>query len=147
VAAKAPIIISFSASTCYGWCPDFTVTVTKNGSVTYEGRAYTALMGVHQLPRDDALFSELSAIVTSDSLPWPAGDVMYSSPLCQMMMSDLPEYRLSVEGETGTRGFAYYAGCSGPHANRAREIVDRVMTTLRAHNIPTEGVRPEAPMR
>lgn len=147
VTAKPPTSIAFSASPCYGWCPDFTVTVTASGAVTFEGRRFAALSGVHQLPEDQALFTELSEIVTSEALPWPAGDVMYSSPLCQMMINDLPEYRLSVEGATGTRGFAYYSGCGGPQANRARQIVDRVMASLRAHNIPTESTGPEAPMQ
>ncbi|OAO01561.1 hypothetical protein A8B75_14385 [Sphingomonadales bacterium EhC05] len=39
--------ITLERSSCYGMCPDYTVTISGNGEVTYEGRYYTLVEGEH----------------------------------------------------------------------------------------------------
>jgi hypothetical protein len=134
--------ITFEAGPCYGFCPIFTVTVSANGAIRYQGQRFTALQGAHSLEASPALFQRLSEIAVSPSLPWPRGDVLPGRPTCGMEVSDLPSYRLAVSGAR-QRQFNYYAGCSGPEAARARRIVDAVMQALAAHGVPTEGVAPQ----
>ncbi|MFZ4120752.1 MAG: DUF6438 domain-containing protein [Caulobacterales bacterium] len=139
--------ISFSGSICYGWCPDFTATVASDGAIVFEGRNYAQLMGRHELPSDPALFAALSEIVANGA-GWPKGDILGNSPACQMMISDLPEYRVSLVRADGTRqGFAIYLGCGGPEARGASALATRVFQALTAHGVPTEGVPPRAMMQ
>lgn len=37
--------ITMSRSVCYGFCPDYTVTISGDGSVTYVGRAFVHVVG------------------------------------------------------------------------------------------------------
>lgn len=146
-AAPAPAAvqsIAFSGSTCYGWCPDFTATVASDGAIVFEGRNYAQLMGRHELPADPALFAALSEIVANGA-GFPKGDILGSSPSCQMMISDLPEYSVALVRADGTRqGFEIYLGCGGPEARSASALANRVRDALTAHGIPTEGVPPRA---
>jgi Domain of unknown function (DUF6438) len=141
-AASGPTAITFEAGPCYGFCPDFSVTVSADGAVRYEGRRFTQRQGVHMLPRNPALFQRLRDLTISPSLPWPRGNVQPGLPTCQTEVSDLPSYSLRTSGPS-PRGFEFYAGCRGPDADRARRLVDAVMAALAAHGVPTEGVRPE----
>lgn len=139
----APQAIVFSAYPCFGFCPDFTVTVSADGGVVYEGRRFVRLQGVHPLPDNPALFQALTEVLISPRLPWPRGDVEPGKGDCSPVATDLPSYALSVRFEGGpARGFSYYAGCGGAQAARARALTDRIMETLTAHGVPTEGVRP-----
>ena len=137
---EGPLSIAFSAYPCFGFCPDFTVTVSADGAVRYEGRRFTTLRGVHALPSNPALFQALSEVVMSPRLPWPRGDVQPGKGDCDPVATDLPSYALSVRSSDAARGFSFYAGCGGAQAMRARALSDAVMATLAAHGVPTEGV-------
>jgi hypothetical protein len=141
--AGAPQAIAFSAFPCFGFCPDFTVTVSADGSVLYEGRRFVRLEGVHALPDNPALFQALTEVIASPRLPWPRGNVEPGKGDCDPVATDLPSYRLSVRTEGApTRGFSFYSGCGGAQAARARALTDTIMQTLAAHGVPTEGVPP-----
>jgi hypothetical protein len=47
--------ISLERTPCFGFCPDYTVTVFGNGTVVYEGRNFVAVEGVQkgQITQDD----------------------------------------------------------------------------------------------
>ena len=131
----------FEAGPCFGWCPDFRVSVSPNGAIAYEGRRFTSLQGAHALPADPRLYRALSDLIASPRLPWPRGHVEPGLSTCPTEATDHPSYALSVEG-ANRRGFRYYSGCRGPDAERADRIVRAVMEALAAHGVPTEGVRP-----
>lgn len=140
---EGPQSISFSAYPCFGFCPDFTVTVRADGGVRYEGRRFTALVGVHDLPNNPALFQALSEVIASPQLPWPRRDVQPGKGECDPVATDLPSYEVRVRSEQGARGFNFYAGCGGTQAQRARALTDALMESLAAHGVPTQGgVRP-----
>jgi hypothetical protein len=49
------ITISLERTPCFGFCPDYTVTVFGNGTVLYEGRNFVAVEGEQrgQIPQED----------------------------------------------------------------------------------------------
>jgi hypothetical protein len=44
-AAPEPVVITLERTACYGTCPDYTLRVTGDGAVTYEGRRFVRLVG------------------------------------------------------------------------------------------------------
>jgi Domain of unknown function (DUF6438) len=44
-AAAAPVQITLKRTACFGECPDYTVTIEGDGSVTYEGRRFVRVTG------------------------------------------------------------------------------------------------------
>jgi len=67
--------------TCIG-CPNYTITLTSDGRLTYEGGEYTRVRGVHtfRIPPDVVLdmladfthpdFFELESVYPSPGVPW-----------------------------------------------------------------------------
>lgn len=49
------VAISLERTPCFGFCPDYAVTVFGNGTVVYEGRNFVAVEGVQrdQIPQED----------------------------------------------------------------------------------------------
>lgn len=49
------VTISLERTPCFGFCPDYTVTVFGNGTVVYEGRNFVSVEGEQrgQIPQDD----------------------------------------------------------------------------------------------
>lgn len=49
------IMISLERTPCFGFCPDYTVTVFGNGTVVYEGRNFVAVEGMQrgQISQED----------------------------------------------------------------------------------------------
>jgi len=48
-------VISLERTPCFGFCPDYTVTVFGNGMVVYEGRNFVAVEGAQKalIPQED----------------------------------------------------------------------------------------------
>ncbi len=133
--------LTFEGTPCNGWCPDYSVTVSANGAVQFEGRRFAALQGTHNLPRNPALFAALSQFVAAEPR-WPNQSITGDSPLCGMMISDLPEYRVRItRADASDQAFAIYLGCGGPESRRLADLASRVQDILSQHGVPTEGVR------
>ncbi|MEM2140931.1 DUF6438 domain-containing protein [Nitrososphaera sp.] len=49
------VTITLERTVCFGFCPDYIVTVHGNGTVVYEGRAFVAVEGTQtaQIPEQD----------------------------------------------------------------------------------------------
>lgn len=143
VAEPAPTVESIfvSAGVCFGFCPDFDVTVRPDGRITFVGRHFSALQGTHELPANPALFEALQRLTISPRLPWPKGDVTPGLPTCPQVATDLPSYAFRVNG-SAPRGFSYYAGCFGPEGERAGAIVQEALRVLTEFGVPTQGVEP-----
>jgi hypothetical protein len=48
-----PVLISLSRTACFGFCPDYTVTISGDGQVTYVGRNFESLGNIYRAPITD----------------------------------------------------------------------------------------------
>lgn len=130
VAPPAPaddVRISLTRTRCFGFCPDYTVTIASDGEVTYEGRGFVAVTGVQhaQIPREDV--SRLLA--RFDAIGFTSLRDEYSA-----RATDLPTYTLSLTRNGRTKSVRDYGGAMAgmPEAVRAlQDEVDRVADTAR----------------
>jgi hypothetical protein len=63
---EGPVQITLNRTPCFGFCPDYTVTISGDGEVRYEGRHFVNVVGVRTatIPRAEvaALLAQFDAV-------------------------------------------------------------------------------------
>lgn len=59
-AAQPKVEITLSRTACFGMCPEYTVAMTDDGTVTYNGRKFVRIAGVHSWKIDPAAVQALA---------------------------------------------------------------------------------------
>lgn len=124
-AEEAPASVTLTRGVCFGFCPDYTVTVTSDGEVTYVGRRFVNEVGERHatIPAAEArrLIARFDEIGFNDLRDEYRGRV-----------TDLPTYTLTLERNGHRKTVLDYAGTSAgmPQSVRAlQQEVDRVANT------------------
>ena len=122
---SGPATITLERTRCFGFCPDYTVSINQDGLVRYEGRNFVNVRGVQtrQIPVADvnALLARFDA-VNFNSLrnEYRAG------------ITDIPSYTLTLERNGVRKSVLDYGGTRVglPESVRALEDeIDRVAGT------------------
>jgi hypothetical protein len=123
--------ITLSTSACFGFCPEYDVTIDQSGSVAFDGRNNTKQEGKasKQVPAADAA-AVYDALVAADY--WSLRDSYRNdADGCRSVVTDAPTYTWTVTAEgKPSKMIADYLGCKGApglDALRAAEtlIVDK----------------------
>lgn len=124
-AEESPASVTLTRGVCFGFCPDYTVTVTSAGDVTYVGRSFVNAVGERRasIPAADArrLIARFDEIGFNDLQDEYRGHV-----------TDLPTYTLTLERNGRRKRVLDYAGTSVGMPQAVRELeqeVDRVANT------------------
>ena len=119
--------ITLTRSVCFGFCPDYTVTITGAGDVTYSGRRFVNLTGEQQatVPAGDVarLVRRFEAARFDD---------LRDEYLAQV--TDLPTYTLTFERNGRRKTVVDYGGSFVGMPQAVRDLqdeVDRVAGTSR----------------
>lgn len=103
--------VSLERTACYGFCPEYTVTVLATGEVRFEGRRSVAVVGVAQdhLTRDQ-MQRILSAINAADVF---ALRDSYATELdgCPAVWTDNPSAIIRVRAGERVKTIRHYLGC------------------------------------
>lgn len=110
---------------CFGFCPDYTVTINGDGQVSYEGRRFVNAVGARNatIPRENvaqlvARFDEIGFNGLRDSY--------------RAQVTDLPTYTVSITRNGQTKTVVDYGGTGAgmPQTVRAlQDEIDRVAGT------------------
>lgn len=115
VADERPIAIesdaiSYETGPCFGACPVFKVTVSPDGSGTFEGRQHTAVQGERAFRITPAQFRAFAAELAP--LRPAEGVVRMSGEACAQMATDLPSAEVTWFSQIGnSQGYYFYYGC------------------------------------
>lgn len=117
--------ITLTRGVCFGFCPDYTVTITGAGEVIYEGRRFVAVTGEQraEIPRSDVA----QLLVRFDALQFESLRDEYRANV-----TDLPTYTLTLERDGRRKTVLDYGGgmAGMPEAVHAlQDEVDRVAGT------------------
>ena len=111
-AASAPVI-TLERTACFGGCPVYSVSVSPDGEVSFEGRAHVRKLGVAtaRVPRErvESLLSELERagyFTFADRYTSP-------EPTCGRYATDSPSVITSVTLRGRTKRIAHDYGCGG----------------------------------
>jgi len=116
--------ITLERTSCFGSCPDYTVTVRGDGSVMYEGRMFVAVTGTQtaSVSADDVerLVAKLEQI---DYFALEAATVA-SPGVCQA--TDIPGYTTAVSLRGQQRTIVRCPGIGPPEADALAELEDLI---------------------
>lgn len=125
--SSGPATITLNRTLCFGFCPDYTVSINQDGLVSYEGRRFVNVTGAQtaQIPAADAQ----ALLARFDAINFNALRDEYRAQI-----SDMPTYTLTLvrNGRTKT-----VVDCGGPGAGMPESVrqlqdeVDRVAGTAR----------------
>lgn len=121
-AGRAVQRLSYETGPCFGACPVYRVTVSRDGNAVFEGRRFTAVTGTRSFrvtPRQFSAFAQQLAPLR----PFE-GTVRYSGETCTQMATDLPSVEVTWDtaGEARQQLYFYY-GCD---MERNRAIAERL---------------------
>lgn len=118
-AQEAPVEIVLVRTACYGFCPDYTVTVTGDGHVRYEGRRFVNAVGQRtaQIPAADVarLLQRFDA-VRFESL----------RDAYRANVTDLPTYTIRLTRNGRTKTLVDYGGTSAGMPEVVRDLQDEI---------------------
>lgn len=133
----ADTLITLKRSACYGTCPDYTLTVSADGTVTFEGREYVKTKGVVKanLPPEKlrqliALFDEAKYFSFKDKYQTEEDG-------CPEVWTDYPSAVTSIRINGKSKTVSHYLGCQDGRAkliypkglNKLENQIDEIVGT------------------
>lgn len=107
----ADTLITLERSVCYGTCPDYKLTVSADGTVTFEGREYVKAKGVvkgsippEKLRQLIALFDEAKYFSLNDKYETEKDG-------CPEVWTDNPSVVTSIRINGKSKSVSHYYGC------------------------------------
>lgn len=124
-AQEGPVQITLQRTVCFGFCPDYTVTINEAGDVRYEGRRFVNAVGVRTatIAREDvqrllARFDEIGFEQLRDEY--------------RAEVTDLPSTIVTITRNGRTKRVVDYGGVGVGMPESVRELqreIDRVAGT------------------
>ncbi len=121
--------VTLTRTTCFGTCPGYTVTVTQDGAVSFEGHAHvqTASTRSHATPAEVA---NVFAAVKQANLRSMRDSYVAHDDGCEMVMSDQPGVRITVVDAEGSKTVDFYNGCTGAVADAVRPRIEQLAKSI-----------------
>ncbi|MGQ0531443.1 MAG: DUF6438 domain-containing protein [Caulobacteraceae bacterium] len=111
--------ITLTRGVCFGFCPDYTVTISGDGEVRYEGRRFVNVVGQRTatIPREDvarlvARFDEIGFDRLRDAY--------------RAQVTDLPTYAVSITRNGHIKAVIDYGGVSAGMPRTVRDLQDEI---------------------
>ncbi len=126
-APQAPMSVTLERTRCFGFCPDYTVTIRDNGEVIYNGRNFVGTTGEQRAQAAPADVARLHALIERANF-FALRDEYRAN------ISDIPSFRVTVEQGGRTKSVLDYGGQGVGMPAIVREIqdeIDRVAGTNR----------------
>lgn len=140
-AAPAPAearSITLERTRCFGFCPDYTVTVHSDGRVVYDGRAFVGVTGRQTATAAADEVARLFALVDHANLHALRDEY-------RAHITDIPSYTLTLTEGARSKSVLDYGGQSvgmPPIVRQLQDEVDRVAGSARWTTRPEGSPRP-----
>lgn len=138
----ADAAITLTRGVCFGFCPDYSVTVRGDGSVTYVGRRFVNVTGEQHATVERAQVQQLLA--QFDEAQFTSLHDAYRANI-----TDLPTYTVALTRNGQTKTVVDYGGLSAGMPQAVRHLedeIDRVAGTARWVLRDGQPVRDRPPM-
>jgi hypothetical protein len=118
-ATEGPVIITLTRTVCFGFCPAYTVSISEDGQVRYNGERFVNAVGERTatIPSADVerllrRFDEIGFDRLRDSY--------------RAQVTDLPTYTITLERNGRRKVVADYGGPSAGMPQAVRELQDEI---------------------
>jgi hypothetical protein len=121
------VMITLQRGVCYGFCPDYTVTISGEGQVTYTGRRFVNVVGEQRATIAAADVQRLLRRFDAANF-----DGLRDSYRAQV--TDLPTFTVTLERNGRRKVVVDYGGTSAGMPQAVRDLqdeIDRVANTAR----------------
>jgi hypothetical protein len=128
-AAERPIAIesdsiAYETGPCFGACPVYRISVSPDGSGTFDGRQHTPVQGERRFRITPAQYRAFAAHLAP--LRPAEGSVRLSGEACRQMATDLPSAEVTWFSQIGnSQSYYFYFGCD---MERNAAIAERLRT-------------------
>lgn len=105
--------IRIERTSCFGWCPSYSLTIRANGEVEYEGKSDVAVKGLRR-----GVVSKLDIIFlfeAAERLKFKSLQDQYEGVKdgCKEVWTDLPSIVITFDAGEFKKNIRYYMGCRG----------------------------------
>ena len=125
--------ITLERTACFGTCPMYKVTITADGTVTFNGKRFTKVEGVAKgkitpsdFKRMVAEFEKINYFSLPDSFA-------PGTPVCPRMVTDMPSAVTSIRLKGKTKQVSHYYGCGDdgvlPKLTMLEKMIDEFAAT------------------
>jgi len=124
-AQEGPVQITLNRTVCFGFCPAYTVTISGDGQVRYEGRRFVNAVGERTATIAPADVERL--VARFDEIGFDHLQDEYRAPV-----TDLPTTTITLTRNGRTKRVVDYGGVSAGMPQAVRELqaeIDRVAGT------------------
>lgn len=117
--------VTLQRSSCFGICPAYSVTVTSDGQVSFEGHGHvrTGSARGHVTP---AQFANILAMADQVGFRSMRDSYVSSDDGCVTVMSDQAGVKITVVNTSGSKTVDFYNGCTGADADAVRAGIERL---------------------
>lgn len=115
--------IRYETGPCFGACPVYAVTVSSDGTGSFEGKRFTAVTGTQSFSVTPAQFADFRKRLA----PYrPAGGerrIISGETDCGSMITDQPSASVSWIGGGAPASLSLYYGCTAPSLAALKQAV------------------------
>ena len=121
--------ISYETGPCFGACPVYRVTVSPDGTGTFEGRRFTAVTGERSFRLTPEQYRAFAAHLAP--LRPAEGSVRLAGEACTVLATDLPSAEVTWFSQIGSsQSYYLYYGCDMEKNAAAAERLRRAPSLL-----------------
>lgn len=119
--------ILISVGPCFGFCPVYDVSIAPDGSVAYDGKRHTELLGAHTRSAGKSAYDGLAR----DLAPYRPASGLTERVACEAAISDTSSYSITWIDAAGTKSTATHSrGCSGGPGQALDKLLETVPARL-----------------
>lgn len=106
-------LITLERTACYGFCPDYKLTISADGSVTFEGHRFVKKVGSVQSSISQERLKELLAAFGNINYFSLRDQYVEPRDGCKDVETDNPSAITSIRINGKSKSVRHYYGCSG----------------------------------
>ena len=129
--------IEVSNSGCYGSCPSYSIALHADGTVVFNGQAFTEKTGEHRKKVDPALFQAIAAKAAAMNLRHMDGNFGPGSASCPISRTDASGGHISAQykGEKEPKHVNWYSGCFYTENTNLKPVYELATAIANAANV------------
>jgi len=120
--------IRYSTSPCFGTCPIYSVEITPEGAVHFDGKQYTKVTGTQDLKVDPSVYTKLQQELKAYR---PATGANVKTTGCADKVSDQQSAFFAWKRPDGTvTQLSHYTGCVSPANIELNKVIEKLPKTV-----------------
>jgi hypothetical protein len=134
--------ISYSVGPCFGFCPVYSAVLSPGGTVSFEGKRHTTVLGVRTREAGPMAYAQVSALLA----PFRPTSGTTAKTTCEVEASDGSTYQIIWSMGDGRRTVLDHGlGCRSASNDRLNEALRQIPEKLGIADWSQQISRPGAP--